>query len=116
MKNTLLIASILAASFTIVPTIHADDNLSLRVCEYVSANDKKRLRKFLKKRKLKIRTIFNNIQCNSQNLLEFAASSQALDIGEMIIGKLPVKTVTANLDAITKHSAHLAVVANKRIK
>ncbi|NQZ83377.1 MAG: DUF3718 domain-containing protein [Colwellia sp.] len=116
MKNTLLIASILAASFTVVPTIHAEDNLSLRVCEYVSANDKKRLRKFLKKRKLKIRSIFNKIQCNAQNLLEFAASSQALDVGEMIIGKLPVKIVTANIDAVTKHSAHLAVVANKRIK
>jgi len=115
MKNTLLIASIVAASFTYVPAVHAEDNLSLRICEYVSANDKKRLRKFLKKSKLKIRTVFDKIQCNNKNLLEFAAASQALGIGEMIIGKLPVKTVAANLDAITEHSAHLAVVANKRI-
>jgi len=115
MKTTLLIASIVAASFTYIPTVSADDNLSLRICEYVSANDKKRLRSFLKKRKLKVRTVFDKILCNEQNLLEFSASSQALDIGEMIIGKLPVKTVTANIEAIKQHSAHLSVVANKRI-
>ncbi|MFT5756428.1 MAG: hypothetical protein ACI9LM_001145 [Alteromonadaceae bacterium] len=115
MKKTLLIASVLAASFAYTPALHAEENLSLRICEYVSANDKKRLRSFLKKSKLKIRSVFDKIQCNGQNLLEFAASSEGLDVGEMIIGKLPVKTVAENIDLITKHSAHLAVVAKKRI-
>ncbi len=116
MKNTLLVTAIVTASISYIPTTLAEDNMSLRVCEYVSVNDKTRLRSFLKARKLKVRTIFSNIRCNGQNLLEFAASSNALDTGEMLIGKLPVKTVAKNIDLITKHSAHLSGIAKKRIK
>ena len=116
MKNILLVTSLLTAVITVAPQASAEDSFSLRVCEYVSVNDKRRLRSFLKDRKLKIRSIFDGLKCNGQNLLEFAAASNALDAGELIINKLPVKTVTANLDSIKKHSAHLATVAEKRIK
>lgn len=115
MKKTLLLVSLVSAVSSYVPQASAEDNLSLRVCEYVSINDKSRLKGFLKSNKLKIRTIFDNILCNNQNLLEFAASSNALDIGEYMIGQLPVSIVNANIIAIEKHSAHLAVVAKKRV-
>ncbi|WDE06886.1 DUF3718 domain-containing protein [Thalassomonas viridans] len=116
MKNILLVTSLLAASVSFAPQASANDSISLRVCEYVSVNDKRRLRSFLKDRKLKIRSIFDGLQCNGQNLLEFAAASNALDTGELIINKLPVKTVAANLDVIKKHSAHLGGVAEARVK
>ena len=90
--------------------------MSLRICEYVSINDKKRLRKYLKSSKVKIRSIFDSVQCNGKNLLVFSAASKALDVGEYIIGKLPVKVVKENLPAISENSAHLTKVANKRIK
>ena len=115
MKKTLLIISVITAAISYAPPSKAD-NMSLRICEYVSVNDKTRLRSFLKSKKLKVRSIFKDIQCNRQNLLEFAASSNALDVGEFIINKLPVKIVTANVENIYKHSAHLANVAKKRIK
>lgn len=115
MKKLLLAASLLTVTLAPAPVVHAEDSISLRICEYISVNDKKRLRSFLKKKKLKIRTIFDSVQCNGQNLLVFAASSNALDAGEMIIGKLKKDSVAANLEAITKHSAHLAAIAKKRI-
>ncbi len=115
MKKLLLATSLLTISLAPIPEAQAGDNLSLRICEYVSVNDKKRLRSYLKKNKLKIRSVFGSIKCNGQNLLEFAASSNALDAGEMIIGKLPKSAVSANLDVVTKHSAHLAAIAKKRI-
>ena len=116
MKKLLLVTSLLTAALTVAPQVSAADSFSLRVCEYVSVNDKKRLRSFLKDRKLKIRSIFDGLKCNGQNLLEFAASSNALDAGELIINKLPVKTVAANIDVIKKHSVHLGGVAEARIK
>jgi hypothetical protein len=117
MKTTLITSLVLATALSYAPqSLAFEDSMSLRICEYVSINDKKRLRKYLKSNKVKMRTIFGNIQCNSKNLLVFAAASNALDVGEYIIGKLPVKVVTENLTAVTEHSAHLAKVANDRIK
>jgi len=117
MKTTLLASLVLATAISYTPqSLAFDDSMSLRICEYVSINDKKRLRKFLKSNNVKIRAIFDDIKCNGENLLEFAATSNALDIGEFLIGKLPVDTVSENLAAVTASSAHLAKVANARIK
>ena len=114
--KTLLIASLIATAFAMTPSVQAADSISLRVCEYISVNDKKRLRSFLKANKLKLRSIFNSIQCNGENVLVFAASSNALDVGELIIGKISKKTVAENIDAVAAHSAHLAAKAKKRVK
>ncbi|WP_448213306.1 DUF3718 domain-containing protein [Colwellia sp. MEBiC06753] len=117
MKKTLLIASLIvtatAASYT--PVASAND-AALRICEYVAANDKNRLRTFLKQNKLNIRSVFDDISCNDQNLLIFSATNNALEVGEFIIGKTPAKVVTANLEEIAKHSPHLAEAAKKRVE
>ena len=116
MKTFLLTSLVLTAVITYTPTTFANqDSMSLRICEYVSINDKKRLRKYLKSSNVNVRTIFEKVQCNGENLLMFAATSNALDIGEYLIGKLSVKTVSENLAGITKNSAHLAKVAKERI-
>lgn len=116
MKKTLLIASVLATSFSYTPVSFAEDHLSRSICEYVAVNDKTRLRAFLKQRKLKIRSVFNDLLCNEKNILVFAASSNALDMGEFLIGQLPVKLVADNLEDIKKYSEHLTKVAEARIK
>ena len=113
MKKVLLIASLLASSAVIAPIAQAD-NLSLRICEYVQANDKNRLRSFLKQNKLKIRNIYDGLACNGDNLMIFAAKSNSLEVGEFIIGKLPSKKVKAEIDNLAKHSAHLAEEARDR--
>ncbi len=114
MKKTLLLASIIAASVTFAPVTKAD-NTSLRICEYVAANDKNRLRSFLKQKNLKIRTIFKNVTCNGKNLLVFAASNKALEVGEFVIGKISAKEVAKHIAEVAKYSKHLEEEANDRI-
>ena len=116
MKNALCIGLVAASIIALAPTESRADERSLRICEYVSVNDKSRLRKFLKNNKLKIRNIFDSVNCNGKNLLMFAAESKALDAGELIISKLPQKVVKANLDAVKAASAHLGLAAEKRVK
>ena len=112
----ILLATLVASTFAMTPTVHAANTLSLRVCEYVSVNDKKRLRTFLKNHKLKIRNVFKSIRCNGQDLLVFAAKSNSLDVGELLIRKLPKKVAAKDLTAVTVHSAHLAAKIKKRIQ
>ncbi|MEW6992421.1 DUF3718 domain-containing protein [Colwelliaceae bacterium 6441] len=113
MLKIILLSGLIISTLFISPT--AEANLSLRVCEYVQANDKNRLRSFLKQNNLKVRKIYNGLLCNQSTLLVFAAKSNALEVGEFIIGKLPAKIVASELDDIAKHSAHLAEEAKDRI-
>lgn len=113
MKKFILMASIITSSLAIVPQAEATD-LSLRICEYVQANDKNRLRSFLKQNKLKIRTVYDDLACNESNLLIFAAKSNSLEVGEFIISKLPAQKVKDEIENLAKYSAHLAEEAKKR--
>ena len=88
-------------------------NLAKSLCEYVSVDDKSRLRSFLKANKLKIRNIFDDVKCNGQNLVAFAASNNALKTGELMLAKLPKSRVEALLLTIT--SPELNAAAQKRI-
>ena len=112
MKKMLAVLSIaFATSMTTTPVKAAD--VGQTVCEYVAADDKARLRSYLKSNKLKIRNIFDGLACNGSNLLAFADSQNAVNTGSLIIAKLPKKVVSANLAAIT--SAELSAAANKRV-
>ncbi|GHE79294.1 DUF3718 domain-containing protein [Thalassotalea profundi] len=117
MKKLLLVSTITALTLTsvvFVPQVQAS-NIAQSVCEYVAADDKKRMRSFLKTNKLKIRNIFSGIQCNGQNLLEFAATAGAIDTGSMIISKLPKSVVSENLALIQSGSQPLIDAANERV-
>jgi len=113
MKKIILLSVVIAASLLTTTSANAN-NMTLRICEYVQANDKSRLRSFLKQNKLKIRNIYDGLECNGDNLLIFAAKSKALEVGEFIIGKLPAKKVKTEIDNLAKHSAHLAEEARDR--
>ena len=117
MKKLLLVSTITALTLTSVVTVPQAQaaNIAQSVCEYVAADDKKRMRSFLKTNKLKIRKIFKGIQCNGQNLLEFAATNSSVNTGSMIISKLPKKVVSANLALIQSGSQPLIDAANKRV-
>ena len=113
MKKFILLSCLLASSIVITPDAQADD-LSLRICEYVQANDKNRLRAFLKQNKLKIRNVYDGLACNKDNLLIFAAKANSLEVGEFIISKLPAKKVKIEIDNLAKHSLHLSEKAKTR--
>ncbi|MBO9492170.1 DUF3718 domain-containing protein [Endozoicomonas sp. G2_1] len=116
MKKLLLVSTISALTLTSVfaaPQVRADD-VAQNLCQYVAADDKKRLRSFLKMNKLKIRSVFKGVQCNGQNLLEFAAARGSVKTGSLMISKLPKKTVSANL-AVIQSGTPLFDAANARV-
>lgn len=116
MKKLLLASTVTVLTLTpvfLTPVVHASE-IAQSICEYVAADDKNRMRSFLKSNKLKIRTIFNGIQCNGQNLLEFAQTAGSVETGSLMISKLPKKVVSENL-ALFQSGTPLFEVANKRI-
>ena len=117
MKKLLLVSTITALTLTsIVTTPQAQaTNVAQSMCEYVAADDKKRMRSFLKTNKLKIRSVFKGIQCNGKNLLVFAADKGSVKTGSMMISKLPKKVVSANLALLQTGSQPLLEAANKRV-
>ena len=117
MKKLLLVSTITVLTITLVtksPEANAA-NIAQSMCEYIAADDKRRMRSFLKTNKLKIRTIFSGIQCNGKNLLEFASAKGSVQTGTLMISKLPKKTVSANLTVLQAGSQPLIDAANKRI-
>ena len=117
MKKLLLastITTLLFASVVTTPQAQAA-NIAQSVCEYVAADDKKRMRSFLKSNKLKIRSIFDGIQCNGKNLLEFASARGSVETGSLMIKKLSKKIVAANLSLIQTGSQPLIDAANARV-
>ncbi|REL27430.1 DUF3718 domain-containing protein [Thalassotalea euphylliae] len=117
MKKLLLVSTITALALTSVvtaPKANASD-VAQSLCEYVAADDKKRMRSFLKSNKLKVRSIFSGVQCNGQNLLEFAVAKNSVKTGSMMIKKLSKKVVSANLASLQAGSQPLVDAANARV-
>ena len=117
MKKLLLasaITTLILTSIVSAPKAQAA-NIAQSICEYVAADDKKRMRSFLKSNKLKIRSIFKGLKCNGQNLLAFASAKGSVKTGSLMISKLPKKVVSANLTALQTGSQPLIDAANKRV-
>ena len=116
--NKLLIASTITVlailSVVSIPQAQAAD-VAQSICEYVAADDKKRMRSFLKTNKLKIRRIFDGIECNGKNILQFASVSGSIETGTLIIRKLPKKVVSENLAALQAGAKPLIDAANERV-
>jgi len=112
MKNILLMITIAVLATTYSEKSQAQ-NIAKSLCEYVSVDDKSRLRSFLKTNKLKIRHIFDDVKCNGQDLVTFAGNSNAIETGSLMLAKLPKATVEGLMATIS--SAELAAVAKKRI-
>lgn len=112
MKNILLMITFAILASTYSEKSQAQ-NIAKSLCEYVSADDKSRLRSFLKTNKLKIRNIFDDVKCNGQNLVAFAGTNNALKTGSLMLAKLPKSRVEDLLTTIT--SPELSAAAQKRI-
>ena len=89
MKKLLLVPAVALLSVSSFTPVANASSMAQSLCEYVSADDKKRLRSFLKSNNLKIRKVFDGVQCNGQDLLAFASSNNAVKTGAMMINKLP---------------------------
>jgi hypothetical protein len=113
---TVIFSSTVILSMASYSSPAASASISLSICEYIAADDKKRLRSFLKANHLKIRKVFNDLRCNDKNLLIFAAEKNSLATGKMIIGKLSKKIVANNISALQAYSPTLLESAKERIQ
>jgi hypothetical protein len=114
MKKILITFIVIVISFIFIPFGYSA-NLAKNICEYVAVDDKGRLRKLLKSNRLKLRTVFNDIRCDSHNILIFAAQKNAIAIGELLIKKLPKSVVENELMILTDISPELTEAAKARI-
>jgi hypothetical protein len=112
MKIKLLLGAALITSMTTFTAPVQAADIAQTLCDYTAADDKKRMRSFLKTNKLKVRSVFKSIQCNRKNLLVFADSVNSVKIGEYIISKLPKKFVTSTKDQLT-NSALISKAADR---
>jgi 3-deoxy-D-manno-octulosonic-acid transferase len=118
LKKLIITAIITATSLTAIVTPQAQaqsDQIALKLCQYISVDNKNRMRSFLKSNKLKIRRIFSSVQCNGQNLLEFAAVNNAVKTGALIINKLPKSVVSKNMAVLQQGDESLANAATSRV-
>ena len=116
-KNNITGITLIIVLF-LVPLLYSPKSLAYNaaqnICEYVAADDKRRLRSFLKAQRIKLRSVFGDITCNGKDILLFAASNNADKVGEMIIKKLPKKVLRTLLDELTSASPNLGALAKDR--
>ena len=89
-------------------------NHAQSLCEFVAADEKKRMRSYLRNNKIKIRKIFKDLECNDMNLLVFAANKKSGARGSFMISKLPKKIVAAYLALMLEAPAAWLSAAKKR--
>ncbi len=114
MKVTCYLICLIISISVLSPTAHAF-NIAQNVCEYIAADDKKRLRKLLKTNHLKIRNLLDDITCNGQNILVFSVDRKANEISDLIIKKLPKNVLEENLAAVKDISPETAALMQERI-
>jgi hypothetical protein len=98
LSKLVLISAVAAGSFVYTAPASADDQLAVSICEYIAADDKNRLRSKLKSSRVKIRNIYDAIQCNGNNLLRHAVASNAVDTGEYIVKNLSKSSLKDGAD------------------
>ncbi len=96
--SVILAVTLVSGSVMFAGTAQANDQLAASLCDYVAADDKNRLRKKLKESRVKLRNVFDGINCGGNNLLRHAMASNANDAGTFIVKKLSKSTLSNGAD------------------
>lgn len=86
---------LLGASFLAVhvPTVQAQEQWLVSLCEFTKADDKNRIRKLLSDNKINLRKIYGSVQCNQDTLIKFAMRSDAYEVGAFFVKQMPAKAL-----------------------
>ncbi|GGF54941.1 DUF3718 domain-containing protein [Alteromonas lipolytica] len=92
-------ALVLTASFAINATAHASVEEALaNICTIVSADDKGELRKKMRSvqsdYRLKLHDYYTGITCDGQSLIRTAITSNAVEVGTLLVKKMPSRDLT----------------------
>ncbi len=71
----------------------ANDQIVASMCGYIKEDNRNQLRKVLTDSKLNVRTIYSNIKCNDESMLQFAIRNDAFETGSFIVKQMPSKTL-----------------------
>ncbi|MCU7555805.1 DUF3718 domain-containing protein [Alteromonas sp. ASW11-19] len=90
-KTSLIIA---ASSFVFANSAHANVNDALaNICNIVQADDKGELRKKMRRvqsdYRLKLHDYYTGISCNGNSLIRTAIESNAVEVGTLLVKKMP---------------------------
>ncbi|KZN56118.1 hypothetical protein A7985_14220 [Pseudoalteromonas luteoviolacea] len=94
----LLSVSMGLGAFSLSFETKANDQLAVTLCEYIAVDDKGRVRKALKSSRVKIRNVFDAIECNGNNMLRHAIASNAVETGKLIVKGLPKSALADGAD------------------
>jgi len=106
--SVILIAS---AMIYLSPSVAHADQIAASMCDYVKADDKNRLRKLLSDNRLRLRNIYDGVNCNGNNLVRFAVANNAAGAGEFIIKQLSASQIKDDLDWAKANHAGSPLVA-----
>lgn len=87
--STAVVITVFGASMFSFNTQAANVDALQGICDSVSADNKSRFRKKLKDSGLKLRDVYDAISCGGDNLVRFAMKSNANDVGDFIVKRLP---------------------------
>lgn len=96
-KTSLVIAT---ATLAFTGTAHANVEEALaNICNIVSADDKGELRKKMRSvqsdYRLKLHDYYSGISCNGQSLIRTAIENNAVEVGTLLVKKMPSKELQA---------------------
>ena len=93
-KTSLIIAASTLAN-TNAPQANDVNEALANICTIVQADDKGELRKKMRSvqsdYKLKLRDYYSAISCNGQSLIRTALTSNAVEVGTLLVKKMPSK-------------------------
>ena len=92
-----LVAALSSVSFSQTAQAAGAEALN-GICENVAADNKSRFRKKLKESGLKLRNVYEGISCGGQNLVRYAMSSKAENVGSYIVKRMPASHFAASGD------------------
>ncbi|NVK26356.1 MAG: DUF3718 domain-containing protein [Gammaproteobacteria bacterium] len=100
MKLAATLTVVLALSgYTFAPKANANLATALNgICENVAADNKSRFRKKIKESGVKLRDIYDGISCGGENLVRYAMTNNANDVGTYIVKRMPSSHFSASGD------------------
>ncbi|RUO40055.1 hypothetical protein CWE15_07870 [Aliidiomarina taiwanensis] len=66
------------------------------LCRAIMSDDRSYLRDIITKHKLRLPNVFTAVRCNGYSMLQFAITAEALDVGEMLIRRVPLSVLEAD--------------------
>lgn len=96
MLRKLVATTLILSAMSVVAPAQASSTRDIgeSLCAYVQSDNKSGIRKVLRQRNVKIRSIFDDLRCNGKDLLSFADHNGAEDAGALIIKRLPKDTAS----------------------